>query len=158
MLCLVAACGGQTYNRTTSDYHDHLHSYQLFRCTSHLTRWVVAVGSFPISFISSVFFVSISATSPIRIFFCRTPPYETCTYVIPFHHRNSITADGVAAFDSLSDGVKDSVCHFLVLSINWFRETTNAFADQTESDYRLKVVCSTPHLRNSPPHSGLCDL
>ena len=40
------------------------------------------------------------------------------------------------------------MCHSLILAINWFRETANAFVDQTDVNYRIKVSCCAraPHV------------
>lgn len=60
----------------------------------------------------------------------------------------SVTADGgqIRDFEYLAQPAKDTVCHFLLLALNWFRESIGAFADQPDPDDRHKVARRIGHI------------
>ncbi|KAI0237248.1 Fanconi anemia group D2 protein [Lamellibrachia satsuma] len=46
----------------------------------------------------------------------------------------------------LNQGEKQILCHSLFLAVNWFREVVNAFASQTDTEMKAKVLSRLQHI------------
>ena len=52
----------------------------------------------------------------------------------------------IEKFECLSMGEKNAACSMLFYALNWFRELLNGFADQSDADYRNKILLRLKNL------------